>query len=292
MSATASLPPAFNPLLFLQQLSNNLHVPQQPQIVVELRADKIRKSEAKFNNNMLQLLLIGGNVVITTPGSFANPRIPIYTQGMKNIIAQPASVQPTHVVNILTTVYEEVPNDLAQMLSPLTTHRSMHHISKKITSAILSCNFQRMNLDSLNFETSSITILSFFGQSNSARVEASCEAKQVAKNEQEFDFINAHRKALKTTIEGLGKITSMDCIVKICANVCCVITALFDICPGNPAPLLYEICIKTIGFIKHLDFICWYEDVRESIPQLQYIFFKYVASSFGPTCKFFHQLCK
>jgi hypothetical protein len=63
----------------------------------------------------------------------------------------------------------------------------------------------------------------------------------------------------------------MDCIVKICANVCCVITALFDIRPGNPV-LLYKICIKTIGFIKHLDFICWYEDVCKSVPQLQYIF--------------------
>ncbi len=93
VSATASLPPAFNPVLFLQQLSNNLSVPQQPQtIVVESRADKTCESKAKFNNNMLQLLLIGGNVDVTTPGSFANPCIPIYTQAMKNIIAQPALV--------------------------------------------------------------------------------------------------------------------------------------------------------------------------------------------------------
>jgi hypothetical protein len=81
-----------------------------------------------------------------------------------------------------------------------------------------------------------ITILSFVKQSDSARVEASHEAKQVAQNEQEFNFIDAHRKVLKTTIGGLGKITSMDCIVKICANVCYVITVLFDICPGNPFP--------------------------------------------------------
>jgi hypothetical protein len=232
----------------LQQLSNHLRVPQQPQtIIVESRANKTRKSEAKFNNNMLQLLLIGGNVDITTPGYFVNPRIPIYTQAMKNIIAQPTLVQPTHLVNILTTVLGEVTNDLAQMLSPLTTHKSMHHISKKFASAILGCNFQRTDLNSLNFETSSITILSFVGQNDSARVEASCEANKVAKNKQEFDFINTHSKALKTTIEGLGKITSMDCIVKICANVCCVITALFDIRPGNPVPLLYRICIKTIA---------------------------------------------
>jgi hypothetical protein len=151
-----------------------------------------------------------------------------------------------------------VPNDLVEMLSPLTTHKSMHHISKNFASALLSCNVQCSNFDSLNFETSLITILSFVGQSNIVKVEVYREAEQIAKNECKFDFIKSHRKALKTTIEGLGKITSMDCIVKICANVCCVITALFDIQPG--------------GFIKHLDFIRWHANVRESVPQLPYSF--------------------
>jgi hypothetical protein len=77
---------------------------------------------------------------------------------------------------------------------------------------------------------------------------------------------------LKTTIEGLGKITSMDCIVKICKNIYCVITELFDIQPDNQVLLLYQVSIKMIGFIKHLDFIRWHADVRESVPQLPYIF--------------------
>ena len=50
-----------------------------------------------------------------------------------------------------------------------------------------------------------------------------------------------------------------------------MITALFDIQPGNPVPLLYQVSIKMIGFIKHLDFIRWHADVRESVPQLPYI---------------------
>ena len=264
---------AFDPMLFLQQLSAKMLTPQQPQtIVVESRADKSRESEAKFNNNMLQLLLVAGDADLFLPGTFVNYRIPKYTQAMKNIIAQPTSVRSTQMVNILTNIFMEVPNDMVEMLSPLTTHKSMHHISKIFASALLSCNVQRSNLDSLNFETSSITILSFVGQSDITKVEAYHKAEQIAKNERKFDFIESHRKALKTTIEGLGKITSMDCIVKICADVCCVITALFDIQPGNPVPLLYQVSIKMIGFIKHLDFIRWHADVRESVPQLPYIF--------------------
>ena len=221
---------------------------------------------------MLQLLLVAGDAYLLLPGMFVNSCIPKYTQAMTNIIAQPTSVRSTQMANILTTIFMEVPNDKAEMLSPFTTHKPMHHISKNFASVLLSCNVQRSNLDSLNFETSSITILSFIGQSDIAKVEVYREAEQIAKNEREFDFIEYHCKSLKTLIEGLGKITSMDCIMKICANACCLITALFDIQPGNPVPLLYQVSIKMIGFIKHLDFIRWHADVHESVPQLSYIF--------------------
>jgi hypothetical protein len=104
------------------------------------------------------------------------------------------------MVNILTTIFMEVPDDLAEMLSPLTTHKLMHHISNNVASALLSCNVQRSNLDSLNFETSLITILSFVGHSNIAKVEAYHEAEQIANNELKFDFIESHRKALNTAV--------------------------------------------------------------------------------------------
>jgi hypothetical protein len=61
---------------------------QQPQnIVVESQANKCWESKAKFKNNMLQLLLIGGEVVLLPPASFNKPRIPTYTQATKNILA-------------------------------------------------------------------------------------------------------------------------------------------------------------------------------------------------------------
>ncbi len=56
----------FDPMAFLKewgekmQMMNQQHQPQR--IFVKSRADKSRESEAKFNNHMLQLLLISGNV--------------------------------------------------------------------------------------------------------------------------------------------------------------------------------------------------------------------------------------
>ncbi len=237
-------------------------------IVVESHEDKTCESEAKFNNNMLQLLLIGGIVDFLSPGSFTVPRIAKYIQAMKNILLQPTSVRSISTVNILTTVFNEIPNDMAKRLSPLTTHKSMHHILKNFASSLLSCNFQQTNLDSLSYETNSITVLSFVEQSNLWKISAYRDAKQVAKNKREFNFVECHRRALKTTIEGLGKISNMDCIVKVCANICCMITALFDVRTENPIPLLYSICIKTIEVIKHPEFIKWHNDVHGKVPQL------------------------
>ena len=98
----------------------------------------------------------------------------------------------------------------------------------------------------MNYETNSITALTFVAQSDMEKVNASREVKQIARNIRKFDFVESHRKALKTTIVGLGRIHNMDCIVRICVNMCCVTTALFDIWAGNPIPLLYSICIKRL----------------------------------------------
>ena len=62
---------------FMQQFATQMMAVQQrlQTIVVESCEDKTRESEAKFNNNMLQLLLVGGTVDFVSPGSFVNPCI-------------------------------------------------------------------------------------------------------------------------------------------------------------------------------------------------------------------------
>jgi hypothetical protein len=152
-TTTTSAPAAaFDPMAFMKQFADQMMAVQQKSqtIVVESREDKTRETEAKFNNNMLQLLLLGGTVDFSSLGSFVDPRLSKYTQAMKNILLWPASVQGISMVNILTIVFAEIPTDLAERLGPLTTNKSMHHISKNFASSLLSANIARGNLDSLN----------------------------------------------------------------------------------------------------------------------------------------------
>ena len=65
------------------------------------------------------------------------------------------------MVNILTTIFNEIPDNMAERLSPLATYRSMHHITKNFALALISSNFQWTNLDSLSCETNFITVLTF-----------------------------------------------------------------------------------------------------------------------------------
>ena len=71
----------FNPMTFMQQFATQMMAVQQRSqtIVVESCEDKTHESEAKFNNNMLQLLLVGGAIDFASPGSFVDPRIAKYT---------------------------------------------------------------------------------------------------------------------------------------------------------------------------------------------------------------------
>ena len=169
-------------------------------IVVESREDKTPQAKAKYSNNMFQLLNVGGTIDFASPGSFINPRLAKYTRAMKNILLQPTMVRSISMVNILTTLFSEIPDNMAERLSPLITYRSMHHITKNFASALISSNFQRTNLDSLNYDTNSITVLTFFAQNDMEKVNASREVKQVARNKCEFDLF----------IEVLGRIHSMD----------------------------------------------------------------------------------
>ena len=201
-AATTSPPQAnmatiFDPMAFMKQFADQMMVIQQKSqtIVVEPREDKTRKTEAKFNNNMLQLLLLG----------IIDPQIAKYTQAMKNILLQPALVRAISMANILTTVFSKIPTDLDKRLSAITTGKSMNHISKNFASALLGANFLRSNLESFNYETNSINILSFVAQSNLAKVNAHCDAEQVARNERSLTLLNLIARRSKLPLKAWAK---------------------------------------------------------------------------------------
>jgi hypothetical protein len=66
------------------------------------------------NATASQQTLVGGTIDFASPGSFIDPRIAKYTQAMENILLQPTSVRSISMVNILTTVFNKIPNNIAE----------------------------------------------------------------------------------------------------------------------------------------------------------------------------------
>ena len=220
---------------------------QSQNIVVQSRADKAREQEAKLNTNMLSLFLIGIKMD-WDDGKITSTLLPMNTTEYKNILAQPSAVRPTQAANILQTVFTTSPDSLEERFSPLFSMLLMEFFPKNLVTAWLNANFQRLNLESLLFESNAITILTFVSQNNSAKLLALRTSEENAHNEWALDMSEAHRTKAKTTIEGLGKNESMQCIVRIAANVCGFIRAFFDVEKG-PKPFVYQLCIKTIDCI-------------------------------------------
>jgi hypothetical protein len=196
--------------------------------VVESRTNNAREQEAKLNTNMLSLFLIGtkmdwdgGTIVSTLP--------PTNTTEYKNILAQPLVIRPAQAANILQTVFTTSPDSLKERFSPLFSMLLMEFFPKNLAIAWLNANFQRSNLESLMFETNAIMILTFVSQNDLAKLLASRASKENACNEWALDMSEAHQTKAKTTIEGLGKIESMQCTIRIAANVCGFFHAFFDV---------------------------------------------------------------
>jgi hypothetical protein len=104
-------------------------------------------------------------------------------------------------------------------------------------------------------------------------------------NKKDLDMSDTHKTKAKTTVEGLGKIENIHCIVRIAANICGFIRAFFDVEKGT-LPLIYELCIQIMDCITQQDFTRWYNANKEQMPQLPYYFLNMIQHVFAQQAKF------
>ncbi len=233
---------------------------------------------------MLSLFLIGIKMD-WEDGKITSTLLPMNTMEYKNILAQPSAVRPTQAANILQTVFTTSPDSLEQRFSPLFSMLSMEFFPKNLVTAWLNANFQRSNLESLLFESNAITILRLVSQNDFAKILASRTSKENALNEWALEMSEAQCTKAKTTIEGLGKIELMQCIVRIAVNVCGFVRAFFDVEKGMQ-PFIYQLCNKTIDCITQQEFTHWYNANKSRMPHLPYYFLNMLQHVFAQQAKF------
>ncbi len=140
-------------------------------------------------------------------------------------------------------------------------------------------------MESLLFETNTITVLSFASQNDSTKLRVLRMFEENVQNERALDMTDTHKTKAKTTVEGLGKIENIYCIVKIAANICGFICAFFDI-ESSTCPVIYELCIQIMDCITQQDFTCWHSANKECLPHLPCLFLNMIQHVFVQQAKF------
>jgi hypothetical protein len=202
-----------------------------------------------------------------------------------NILLQPAAIRSTQAANILHTCFMTSPEKIEDRFSPIFSMLSMDFFPKNLVTAWLNCNFQRSNLESLLFETNAITVLSFVSQNDSTKLRALRMIDENVQNERALDMTDTHKTKAKTTVEGLGKIKNIYCIVKIATNICSFIRAFFDI-ESSTRPIIYKLCIQIMDCITQQDFTRWHSANKEHLPHLPYLFLNMIQHVFAQQAKF------
>jgi hypothetical protein len=233
---------------------------------------------------MLSVLLIGGKLDLEDE-KITDTRLPTNTTEYNNILLQPAAIRSTQAANILHTCFMTSPEKIEDRFYPIFSMLSMEFFPKNLVTAWLNCNFQRSNLESLLFETNAITILSFVSQNDSTKLRASRMIEENIQNERALNMTDTHKTKAKTTVERLGKIENIYCIMKIAANICSFIHAFFDIESGT-CPVIYKLCIQIMDCITQQDFTHWHGANKERLPHLPYLFLNMIQHVFAQQAKF------
>ena len=122
-------------------------------------------------------------------------------------------------------------------------------------------------------------------RNDAACLEASRISEETEKNEKIYDFSESHKTKAKATVEGLGRVKGIDCIVKICANICGFIRSFFDVESGQ-RPLIYDMCVNTIDCITHQEFARWHAANAKLLMHLPFIFLNMMQHVFVQQAKF------
>ncbi len=195
---------------------------------------------------------------------------PVLTQEFQNVLDTTQSVRATRFGNLCCTVFNKIPENEVNLLNPLYTNMYMIHFSKNFTMGILNAHFQYTQLGGNNYESTVINLFHFAPQSDTSLVSKAIQGDAYAQNEEDNLVPDSHCTKGKTVIEGIGRVSSMSDVVKVCANFCAIMCAIVDI--EQRKPFLYSFMIKMILVIQHPNFQCWSANNKESLMHLHFNF--------------------
>jgi hypothetical protein len=99
-------------------------------------------------------------------------------------------------------------------------------IGKTIAGHLLQGNFATDRVTTLNNEANSTNTSAFLPQQNSCMVEQEHLKDMISKTKNSMDVLDAHKSKAKTSIAGIGSMSSVANFTSLCINMDSIITAI------------------------------------------------------------------
>jgi len=263
--------PVFNQMIeTLKSLSSN----QPTSIIVASQQVEEDKEMQESNNSSLQLFYAYGE------GDWDEGRLTqvskaSFSVGFKNVLAKKSiKSKNNELTNLLTTIFSTTNSktDNSYEDFELARMRSLVAFDPKFVTAHINANFSTTDLDAESAtKSTSINAFSYAPQNNKLKTLQKLADIQAHQNESLFNINEKDKKETSAYIEGIGQVDSNEDVVSACANICGIMFAIVDT-TGSNKPILHQVVMKIILFIRERSTSIWMRDNKKDCAHLPYVF--------------------
>ena len=154
---------------------------------------------------------------------------------------------------------------------------SLKHISKTMTTHILTGNFATDKAASLNNEAHAIDPYVFLPQRNTAFVNREAGKDLHARSENAMDVLDSHKSKTATSIAHIGTMQDVEDFTSLCVNSDTIMMGMFS--TEGPQPLYRQFLLMFIKTVDSRDWADWFAKNGGNMPGLHwhlYIFLEMV----------------
>ena len=278
-SAASNTPP---PAMWgaLMTTLEGLQKQQQSKIVVETKEHEELTELSKHQNNVNKLMFASAKIDWKT-GKVENVEIATFSKGYLNIVDNSQAVKVQKLSNLLMTIFTTNDDDSSdeddKPRSALDRLMSMYVIPEKFAKLHINANYQSSELAIGEvFKSTSLNVFAYAPQNDRSAVMLA--KKRLDEERNEIQWKLTEKTKTTSTIEGIGRISTIDDVSKTCANLIGVIMAMIDV--NGTKPIIYQQAAKMLRFIENKNTRAWLNANESALAHLPFIFMSQLHSVF------------
>ena len=234
-------------------------------VTLQLPADIEKEVVAKDGINKLKLFHICG-MIDPDSTTFGVIAYPTFSPGMEIVLGQPRASRAGALSDLTRDGLKKAMD--ADIYSIRSRSVSLKHISKAMTTHILTGNFATDEAASLNNEAHAIDPSVFLPQKNTALVNREASKDLHARSENAMDVLDSHKSKTATSIARIGTMQDVEDFTSLCVNSDTVMMGMFS--TEGPQPLYRQFLLIFVKTVNSRDWTDWFAKNSGNMPGLHW----------------------